>query len=183
MAEENATEATPESTDAAPKKSGMMVKLILVGVIGTTIAVEVLLAYMFIPSAEQVAAAAQAQVDREMAEEKEAAEEEVAGKEVDLTSFALMAPQPNSNITLRIDFHLWGTVLEEDLEEFTTIFEKKKHRFRDMVITEVLEADSNELLQSKLGLLKRRILEKSNELFGKEVLQSIVVAKYSFVEQ
>ena len=45
-----------------------------------------------------------------------------------------------------------------------------------------MTAKLSDLEDAGLGLIKRRILEKSNALFGKPLLRSVVFADYTFVE-
>lgn len=103
--------------------------------------------------------------------------------EIDLGEYKITSHQSESNITVRIDFKLFGVVLEEEQQLMAKLFERHQHRFRDQVIFEVRNASLNDLADPGLGLIKRRILEKSNRLLGKSVLQSIVFSDFSFVEQ
>ncbi|WP_145056360.1 hypothetical protein [Lignipirellula cremea] len=157
----------------------MMLKLGLGGLVVAVILAECCVAYLFLPSEAEVQAMAVAKVEAE--EEKEA--EAVEAAEVDLGMFNVSVSQPNSSATLRIDFHLYGTVLSSEKIELDTQYTEKLHRFRDLVITEVLTADRDDLVHSRLGLIKRRILEKSNLLFGKPLIKSVVLSNYSFVDQ
>jgi flagellar FliL protein len=102
---------------------------------------------------------------------------------VDVGDYHISAQQPASNSTLRIDFHLYATVREEDEAEFAALFARLEHRFRDQIIFEVRKAELTDLTDPGLGLIKRRILEKSNRLFGRPILQTVVVSEFSFVEQ
>ena len=63
------TKETPQA-DAAPAKSGggLMGKLVIAGFMGAVIAVECLLAYLFIPSAAQVAALAEENMTKKLLE-------------------------------------------------------------------------------------------------------------------
>jgi len=103
--------------------------------------------------------------------------------EVDLGKYNIMVHQPTANMTLRINFHLIGTVREEDHHEFEELFGKHQHRLRDLAIFEVRSSQMEDLTDPGLGLLKRRILAKSNELFGKPLLRSVVFSDFSFLEQ
>jgi len=40
-----------------------------------------------------------------------------------------------------------------------------------------------DLTDAGLGLLKRKILEKSNRILGRPLLQTIIFSEFSFVEQ
>jgi flagellar FliL protein len=69
---------------------------------------------------------------------------------------------------------------ESTFEELQTQYEQ---RLRDKIIFEVRNADVADLTDPGLGLIKRRILEKSNLLFGKSILKSIVFGDFAFVDQ
>jgi hypothetical protein len=62
-------------------------------------------------------------------------------------------------------------------------FDEHVHRFRDMVISEIRHLENADLADPGLGLIKRRILEKSNALFGKPILKSVVFPDFSYIEQ
>ena len=95
-----------------------------------------------------------------------------------MTSF-----QPETNTTLRIDFHLSATVLEDDLDDFEEFRQTHKNRLREQVIRIMRRAEITDLTDPDLALIKRRILEKSNRVLGKPLLQQIVIGDFSFVEQ
>lgn len=102
--------------------------------------------------------------------------------EVDLGEFSVTVYQPVSNSTLRIDFHLFGTVPGEQGKEFTKLFEETKHRFRDQVLMIVRSAEMTDLTDAGLGLIKRRIQDRGNKLLGKPLLQSVIISDFAFVE-
>ena len=130
-------------------------------------------------------------------------------REVDLGQFNLTAFQPASNTTLLIDFHLYGTVpmLHEEeaaaapaghgghgsdkhgggeaksKDEFASLFDKHKHRIRDQIITIVRSAEMTDFADPSLGLLRRKILEKSNRALGKPLLEEVFFSDFSLVEQ
>lgn len=103
--------------------------------------------------------------------------------EVELGKFNLMVHEPASNITLRINFHLVGTVEDGDSEDFSHLLEKNQHRLRDQIIFEIRNAQLSDLTDPGLGLIKRRILAKSNDLLGQPLLQNVVFSEFSFIEQ
>ena len=103
--------------------------------------------------------------------------------EVELGKFNLMVHEPASNITLRINFHLVGTVEDDDSDDFSHLLEKNQHRLRDQIIFEIRNAQLSDLTDPGLGLIKRRILAKSNDLLGQPLLQNVVFSEFSFIEQ
>ena len=86
-------------------------------------------------------------------------------------------------MTLRVNFHLIGTVLEDEQREFEEVLHKSQHRLRDTAIFEIRNSQIEDLTDPGLALLKRRILAKSNDLFGKPLLRSVVFSDFSFIEQ
>ena len=103
--------------------------------------------------------------------------------EVELGKFNLMVHEPASNITLRVNFHLVGTVEDGDSDQFSHLLEKNQHRLRDQIIFEIRNAQISDLTDPGLGLIKRRILAKSNDLLGQPLLQNVVFSEFSFIEQ
>ena len=152
---------------------------------------ECLAAYFYLPSAKQTAAMAGATLPelpdakaRKSADAKPSADNEPAEQaEVDLGEFCVTAFQATSNTTLRIDFHLFGTVKAENQKEFLHLMEENKHRFREQVLVTVRSADITDLTDAGLGLMKRKILDRANRTLGKPLLQAVVVSDFSFVEQ
>ncbi len=103
--------------------------------------------------------------------------------EVDLGEFTVTAFQPLTNTTTRIDFHLFGTTSAEDVAGFQKAWEENKHRLRDQVIVTLRSSEPSELTDAGLGLIKRRILEKTNRTLGKPYLRSVIFSDFSFIEQ
>ncbi len=103
--------------------------------------------------------------------------------EVDLGDFSVTSFQPTSQTTLRIDFHLWGTVGEKQSQEFTDQWNKNVNRLRDQILVIVRSAELSDLTDAGLGLIKRKILEKTNHALGKPYLRTVVFSEFSFIEQ
>lgn len=170
----------------APAGGGMLGKILIAGFMGVVILTECLLAYFWIPSAEQVAVLAEERMTKklhELNEEPDAILDGKKSKEFDLGDYSLTSHQPSTNSSLRIDFKLAGTVLEEDEEKLKTLFETNKNRFRDQVIFEIRNSEVDDLMDPGLGLIKRRILEKSNRLFREALLKEVLVTDFSLIEQ
>ena len=172
----------------------MLGKLIIVLVLTAIVLAECVAAYFYLPSPADTAVMAASTLAAEAPEQQEAvtpiggsreAEHPDEGNEieVDLEQFSVTAFQPLTNTTLRIDFHLYGTVAEQDAAEFQTLMQKNMHRFRDQVIVIVRAAELNDLTDAGLGLIKRRILEKTNRTLGRPLLKSVIVSDFSFIEQ
>ena len=196
MAEQAPSIPEQEAADhePAPAKQGssllarLFVVLFLIGVV----AVECLVAYLYIPSPSQTAAmAGVATAADPEADSPSDVGEQGAGElldkedqvEVDLGEFTVTAFQPISNTTLRIDFHLYGTVDADDATQFDETWQENTHRLRDQVIMTVRACELAELTDAGLGLIKRKILETSNKILGEPFLRTVVFSEFSFIEQ
>ncbi len=191
-----ATKPQDESATAAaetpvPAGTSLLRKLLTLGFVLAVVAVECLIAYMCLPSAAETAALAGATVEGSGRAEPpsedislhEGEEEPAAQVEVDLGKFSVTAFQPTSNTALRIDFHLFGTVAASDEKEFQKRMEANAHRFRDLILEIIRSAEISDLTDAGLGLLKRKIMEKTNRIFGKPLLRQVVFSEFSFIEQ
>lgn len=174
-----------EPQEEQPKRGGSVMGRLLIAVfMGAVIMSECLFAYFWLPSPKQVAARveqmaekAQKKGDQENSEDEEALE-----VEVDLGGFTLTNHRLATESTFRTDFHLWGTVSEADKETFKQLFKRNKNRFRNLVLEEIQNSERTDLTDPGLGSIKRRILDKSNALFGQPVLREVLFAEYTFVE-
>jgi flagellar FliL protein len=189
------TPPAPEETlpvdelDSSADGKSMLAKLVVLGFVATIVAVECLAVYLFLPSRTETAAMAGVELAGDSPPEGPLSpelieEEELAPQvEVDLGEFSVTAYQPVSNTTLRIDFHLFGTVATEDETDFLAQLEGNVHRFRDQVIVTLRSSDITDLTDAGLGLIKRKILEKTNAMLGKRYLRAIIFSDFSFIEQ
>jgi flagellar FliL protein len=164
-----------------------MLKPIIVSVVvALVILAECFFAYLLIPSRTDLEKWSATKVAKEAAEGHAAQEHKHAGKsetEVDLGKYNVVVHHPASNVTLRVNFHLIGTVHTEEQHEFEELLGKNQHRLRDQAIFEIRNCQIDDLTDPGLALLKRRILAKSNDLLGKPLLHSVVFSDFSFVEQ
>jgi flagellar FliL protein len=186
---------TPEGGEQAPAggRRSLLPKLMVLAFVAVIVLVECAVAYLFLPSSSDIAAQAAvvAKPAEKPAHEKPAHEKEHAPEgpegpsqaEVDMGEFSLTAFQPTSNSTLRIDFHLFGTVRAGEEKEFARLMEESKHRIREQVLMTVRSADITDLADPGLGLVKRQILDKTNRTLGKPLLHAVIISDFSFVEQ
>ncbi len=184
--------AENEQPEAAPSPGGMKTLIGMVmaaAFMGAVIVVECAVAYLWFPSAEEVVALAEKKLEERRPSSQDPVDllspegEAVPMTEQDLGNYSVTAFQPTSNTTLRIDFHLFGSIIDEDADEFQKLFTRSEHRFREQVIVTVRNSEITDLTDPGLGLIKRKILEKTNRLLGKALLQSVVFSEFSFVEQ
>lgn len=204
--EEDKPDTTPEpsETDAKPAKKFKFGKLAILGFVAAVIVVECGAAYFFLASAGNATEPARGSAASKTAgksepkeakheakrETKAAAEHEPGGDqdpadqvEVVLGEFSVTAYQPATNTTLRIEFNLYGTVGAKEQKEFMTALEENQHRFREQVIVIVRSAEITDLTDAGLGLVKRKILEKTNRMIAKPLLRSVIFSDFSFIEQ
>ena len=176
-----------------------MLTTLLVGLVVVIVVVaECAAAYLCIPSATDPATiasvatkpAAAKKTEHESktkgkGKEKADAEEGEAPTEVeiDLGEFSVTAFQPASNTTLRIDFHLFGSVGAENEKEFRRLLDENKNRFREQVLMTVRSAEMSDMTDASLGLIKRTILDKTRHILGKPLLREVIVSEFSFIEQ
>ena len=181
-------EATENKTDEASSKNPMVTVAKIAAFVVVILTVEALIAFLFIPSAGDVNAMAEAKYGSDESAEDPVAQltedaDDESTTEVDLEDFSVTAYQPLSNTTLRIDFHLYGTVAESQKEEFDRLFNDSKHRIREQVIVTIRSSEITDLTDAGLGLIKRKLHDKINRTLGKTMLKSVIVSDFSFVEQ
>ena len=181
-------DAAEHATALVGRGSSILSKLSGVAFVGGVVAVECLVAYLFIPSPSQTAAMAgvvttDLEADAILPAEEQADAALEDQMEVDLGEFHVVSFQPRSNTTLRIDFHLYGTIHPDDQTKFDLAWQENTHRSRDQVIVTVRGCELSELTDAGLGLIKRKILEKTNRTLGKPLLQAVIFSEFSFIEQ
>ena len=186
------------SETAAPKpvaatdapKPGLVNKFTIVLLLLVILGGEALVAFFFLPSADEVAAAGhssqKAQGDGHGHGDLPGLEQEVSDeslKELDLEKYSLTIPNMKTGTSYRVDFHLWGVVAAEHEKDFEHLYEEHKHRLRDQIGTIIRRAEPGELAEPGLGLIKRAISTKVNQTLGKSVLHGVVFSEFVFYEQ
>ena len=202
------------AAEATEKKTLSKAKIAII--VGAIVLSQCVLAYLYLPGSDSTA---KGETKKEVAAahaadkpDKEAASDGRADqREVDLGKFSLTAFDPNSNTTLLIDFHLFGTVAadhddkdgkgggehgghgghggkaaegaEEDNSTFGKLFKKNKYRFRDQVIVIIRNAQMSDLADPGLGLIKRQILAKTNSLLGEPLMKEVLFSDFAVVQQ
>ena len=167
-----------------------MGKLIIALFMTSVIVGECVFAYVMFPDPKDVAQLAQEMIAEKMLAKKQHEEDAESSSDADskvvelkLGDFDVTAFIAASNSNIRISFHLFATLNEADQETVESLLKENEHRLRDRIIFEVRNAEVADLTDPGLGLIKRRILEKSNALFGKSLLKSVVFSDFAFVEQ
>lgn len=182
----NEDPAAGEPFQAAEGGSSIFARIRILLFVTAVIAAECFLAWLYLPSTSRTAAMAGASVEAQAkaAEQAKKAESEVVDwVEVDLGEFSVVAYQKGSGTTLRIDFHLWGMVHKKDYDEFLTLMEERLHRFREQIHFTIRSADTNDLTDAQLGLVKRKTLERTNKILGKPLLRVVIFDDFSLMEQ
>ena len=178
----------------APKsRSRLMALLKPIAIVAVVVILECVAAAMLLPTlSDTQKLGKELAVARAGGEAVDSSEAEVPGgssgpgmdiREVNLGSYHIAVFQPKSSTTLRIDLELYGTVLANELSAFEQIYPRHEHRLSEQVHATFRAAEITDLTDAGLGLIKRRILEKSNRTLGKPLLKDVVFSKFSFLEQ
>ncbi|MFM2094642.1 MAG: hypothetical protein RIS70_1766 [Planctomycetota bacterium] len=180
-----------EAAQEPSRRGGAFLGKLIIALFMTSVIVgECVFAYVMFPDPKDVAQLAQEMIAEKMLAKKQHEEDAAESSETDakvvelkLGDFDVTAFIAASNSNIRISFHLFATLNEADAETVESLLKENEHRLRDRIIFEVRNADVADLTDPGLGLIKRRILEKSNALFGKSLLKSVVFSDFAFVEQ
>jgi flagellar FliL protein len=200
---DESTEHLDEETPAEPPKRGGrgLLRIVkAVAFVSIIVVVQVVVASMLAPSAQDTAKFAQQLVaashgKADSAEGEHDGEDKAHGAhgghghghgdlhEVELGAFNVTRFNPATNTTLAIDFEVYGAVLAEDASEFGHRFEKSNARIREQITMTMHGAASADLTDAGLGLIKRQILEKTNRALGEPMLKEVLFSKFNFVER
>ncbi len=186
-----------DESKPAPEKRGpgIMTLIKAVAFISVIVLLQIAAASVLIPSAEQTTEIATklATTDLEESEDGEAAEEAAAEEvdqlatadmtEVELGVFNSLSHNLNTGSKTNINFKLFATVLSDEESEFFDLFAANEHRIREQVQITVRGADLSDFSDPTLGLIKRRILEKTNRALGKPLLHEAIFSDFSFEER
>ena len=193
MADTSQTQA--ENTDSPPKKRGLMTIVKAIAFLSVIILLEVAAASMLFPSGEETQEIAEklavAEAAREVEKGEDASEEDSYQgtlamrdmREVPLGDYHVMTYNQNTGISMNVDFELYGTVLADEESDFFHLYEANKVRIREQILVTIRSMDVTDLTDAGLGLIKRKILEKTNRALGKPLLHEAVFSEFSFVER
>ena len=104
-------------------------------------------------------------------------------REVPLGTYHVVSYNQETGSTLNVDFELYGTVLADEEGDFFQLYEANQIRIREQVLVTIRSTEVTDLTDAGLGLIKRKILEKTNRALGKPLLHEAVFSKFSFVER
>ncbi len=185
------TETAPE--EVRPKgKSGLLTLVKAVSVLSVLVVIQIAAASVFLPSASDTAETAEmiasADAERDSKEEEVVEEEKEVGLsdkmvEVELGAYHVLTYDPVTGSSLNVDFDLFATVLEDEESEFYELYNANQQRVREQVLITVRGMEVTDFTDAGLGLIKRKILEKTNRALGKPLLHEAVFSKFSFIER
>jgi flagellar FliL protein len=189
------TEDSPVDKVGTLKKSGIMTAVKAVAVISVIVLLEVAGASMLLPSASETAGIAEKLAAADAAQDVE--QDGLASgdgskadllalqdmREVSLGSYHVLTYNPDTGSSLNVDFELYGTVLEEEEGDFFQLYEANQIRIREQILVTIRGTAVTDLTEAGLGLIKRKILEKTNRALGKPLLHEAIFSKFSFIER
>lgn len=179
MAEQENQTDTSANEGAQKGKSGRM---ILAGFISLIMVVETALFFFLVPSAEDVAALAEARLIQNLQENENEAEQAASDEnkptEFQLGTFGETFKPIDADEKVRVEFRLFGLVRAKNLSQMETDFKAKEGRLRHEIRKAVRNSEISELEENTLGLLQRRILATCNHLLEDDFLISIGFTDY-----
>lgn len=189
------TEDTPADKVGTSKKSGIMTAVKALAVISVIVLLEVACASMLLPSASETAEIAEklaaADAAQEVGKDGQASGDGSEAnllalqdmREVSLGSYHVLTYNPETGSSLNVDFELYGTVLSEEESDFFQLYEANQIRIREQILVTIRGTAVTDLTEAGLGLIKRKILEKTNRALGKPLLHEAIFSKFSFIER
>lgn len=177
-----------KATENTETKPSMFPKLLFSGFITTIIALETFIFFFMVPSADDVAALAEAnlvkKLEKTMAQEGEVVLDNANDIiEFPLGQYGVTFTPPGSDRNHVLEFEVFGTVKEKDKVRLEELFASRQGRFRHRMMLEVRNATMDELTENQLGLLQRRILATSNEILEEPILLGIGFNDYQLREE
>jgi hypothetical protein len=177
------------------KRPGLMTVVKAAAFISVIVLLEVAAASILVPSASETVDTAEklaaAEAAREVVKDGEEAGEGSQSnslalrdmREVSLGSYHVLNYNPDSGSSLNVDFELYGTVLADEQDDFFQLYEANQIRIREQILVTIRSTSVIELSEAGLGLIKRKILEKTNRALGKPLIHEAVFSKFSFIER
>ncbi len=80
---------------------------------------------------------------------------------------------PIANSTQMASFHLTGTMVDDDAEEFWSFMKRNRQSFREQVNITVRNSEAEELIDPQLRILRKRLVARVNRSAGKPFLKSV----------
>ncbi|TWT31211.1 Flagellar basal body-associated protein FliL [Posidoniimonas corsicana] len=185
--------ANPTETDA-PSRGGLMAVVKAVAILSVLVIVQVVAASFIIPSPEATEKLAHdlalAKTGEELDDLDEASYSEDSGApaerdvvEVSIGGFSITRYNMEADKTVNIDLEVVATVLTSEQDEFNELYQSNKNRVREQINLTIQAAEPSELSDRGLGLIKRRILERTNRALGKPMVREVFLTRFNFVQR
>jgi len=182
--------AEPKPAADGAAKPSMFPKLFVSGLVASVVIAETFIFFFMVPSADDVAALAEARlidkVEKRMEKDGEVKiDDPNAIKEFPLGTYGIVFTPPGSDRNYRVEFRLFGTVRVKDEKKLETLYTERQGRFHHRMMLEVRNATMDELTENQLGLIQRRILATSNEILGEDepLLLGVGFNDYKLIEE
>jgi flagellar basal body-associated protein FliL len=173
-------DAKKDGGDGGKAKGGG--KVIIVGFISVIMLVETALFFFLVPSAEEVAALAEARliqnVQKSEEDQTQAEIDENAINEFELGSFGETFSPIDTEQKYRVELTLFALVKAKDQPKLESEFKEKSGRLSHAIRMKIRNSELSELEENQLGLLQRRILATCNHLLENDILLSIGFRDY-----
>ncbi len=192
MAEAKTVNEEPKKASKGP---GLMTLIKAVAFVSVIVLLQIAAASMILPSAEETAAIASELSTANLEEETTGTSKETDSdaedpllatgdmSEVFVGTFHVLSHNASTGGSTNVDFDLYATVLADEESEFFDLFTANEQRIREQVLVTLRGTEMTDLTDPTLGLIKRRILEKTNRTLGKPLLHEAIFSKFSFEER
>ncbi|MDC0936042.1 hypothetical protein OAS39_07130 [Pirellulales bacterium] len=187
-------ESTPDDVIRKPSMTMRIVKA--VAVVSVVVLLEVAAASMLVPGAMETRLIAEQLVAAEGGEDRDesATSEEISPideqakqlgetHEVALGSYHIVTPNTKTGSSINVTFNLFGAVLAEEEELFNVLYNGNQQRIREQVLITMRGMSVSDYTDPNLGLIKRKILEKTNRALGKPLVHEAIISEFAFVER
>lgn len=180
--------------NADTKKWGLLGAVKAVAIIAVLVILQVVAAAMVIPSpqesedlARQMALAKKgAELETDTTEaESEAAEETLQEDLVEMRvgQFSITRYNVEADKLVNIDFEVYAAVLATEEADYAEAFGRNQNRVREQINLTIHSAEPADLADRGLGLIKRRILERTNRALGKPLVREVFLTRFNFVQR
>ena len=169
-----------------------MQKYLIVGIIAAVILIETGLAFYFIPDSKQVTAQFREEIKKELVEEfggsedllgERVNEEDVELIEKDLGAHEIIIRDSKSGAIYAVDCMVACTIKDADGTTFDKMYEANKYRVQEQIMIQFREANIDDLAEKQLGLIKKRISKKIDDLFGGKMIREVHLPEFSYYLQ
>lgn len=161
-----------EQTEQKEAKPSKLPSLMVSGFVALVIITETVIFFFMVPTADDVAALAEARLINKVEASMQKDGEEVLDDGTETLEFPLgefgvtFIPPGSTDGNFTVTFKLVGTIYAKEEKKLQELFAKKKARFEHRMMLEIRNATRDELTENQLGLIQRRILATSNEVLA-----------------